>query len=54
VELSDEAKREWMLERAALLEENARLRAEIQQWRTGRQTDEIAVGYEPTEEVEEP
>lgn len=53
VELSDEAKREWLIERAALLEENARLRAELQQWRTGRQTDEIAVGYEPTEEVEE-
>jgi hypothetical protein len=40
VELSDEAKCEWLLERAALLEENARLRAELQQWRTGRETDD--------------
>lgn len=49
-----ESQREWLRERSALLEENARLRAEIQRWRSERETDEIAVGYEPTEEVEEP
>jgi hypothetical protein len=49
-----ESQREWLRERASLLEENARLRNEIRQWRTDVRIDEIAVGYDADEEVEEP